>query len=103
MNAIVLINVMLHVLLLSLLGWFLVRWCVSDARHRAWASLLVLLGSICAPLLMELQGEPSGRILDVPTVAPVSAWKPDWKVPAATVVRTDLVPRMASEDVVAPS
>ena len=95
MNIIMLINVTLHGLLLSSLGWFLVSWCVSDARHRAWTALLVLLGSICAPLLMEFHEEPSGRIMEVPAAVPVAAWKPDWKVPAATVVRADVVPRMA--------
>ena len=42
MNAIMLVNLALHALLLSAVGWILVRWGVRDARHRAWAALLVL-------------------------------------------------------------
>src|SRR2546423_1526390 len=42
MNAILFANIALRALLLSAIGWALVRWCIPDARHRAWASLIAL-------------------------------------------------------------
>ena len=77
MNAITLINVALHVLLLSALGWGMVRWCIPDARHRAWASLLVLLIALIAPLFMEIRGEVATSTTEETPGAPATscAWK----------------------------
>jgi hypothetical protein len=86
MNAITLVNLALHALLLSAIGWALVRWCVADARHRAWAAVLALLTSLVAPFLMELRSEaPLPAPEEAPASATVSSWKPDWRI-STTIV-----------------
>ncbi len=102
MSAVTAINVALHALLLSALGWCLVRWCVADARHRAWASLLVLLAAMIAPWIMELPNEPAGNAADEFTAAPATSWKPDWKLPAP-VRQTASPPPSVAETVIAPA
>lgn len=98
MSAIPFLNVALHALLISVLGWALVKWCVRDARHRAWAALLAVFITVVAPALMELPRHPDAPSdTAVPYVAATASWKPDWKVPAPTVMRASLpaVPAVA--------
>ncbi|MCB1227542.1 MAG: hypothetical protein KDK99_17115 [Verrucomicrobiales bacterium] len=44
-------------LLVSAVGWLVLRLLVSDARHRAWGSLLVLATITCLPLIPTLSRE----------------------------------------------
>lgn len=99
MNAITWVNVALHALILSALGWLLVKVCVKDARHRAWASLIAVGAVIVAPLLMELEWPtlPSLRTEEsVPTGQP-SSWKPDWTISTSSVPRTHRVLSVKNE------
>lgn len=108
MNAITIINVALHALLLSALGWALVRWCVKDARHRAWASLLALTVVVLAPVLMEWETpirQAATTQEQSASTAPASSWRPDWKVPADAVssVRFSQMTSNPSESAPAPA
>lgn len=91
MNAVTTINVALHALLLSALGWVLVRWCVKDARHRAWASLLTVTAAVIAPVLMEWGLPIAAPQQPVPEM-PASSWKLDWKIPAEVASTVRLSP-----------
>src|SRR4051794_23312246 len=106
MNAILFANIALRALLLSAIGWALVRWCIRDARHRAWASLLALIIAAAAPVVMELPPSPRGAatpLINEQTLAiPINSWKPDWKIsttallappaPLPTVAETPATP-----------
>lgn len=96
MSAVTLVNMALHALLISVIGWGFVRWCVPDARHRAWASLLVLHAAVIAPWLMEIRPEiPVSSPAEVSAASAVTSWKPDWKISATTIAP----PRIHSETV----
>ncbi|MFZ4765032.1 MAG: M56 family metallopeptidase, partial [Roseimicrobium sp.] len=93
MSALSSLNVALHALLLSALGWGLVKWGVRDARHRAWAALVAACLTLGAPLLMEMPRDLEQRATVSPLLAPNPSWKPDWKVSAATVTPQPLPAR----------
>src|SRR5690348_9127145 len=98
MNAITLTNIALQGLLLSAIGWALVRWCIRDARHRAWTALLALLVAFIAPLIMEIRGELAVSAMEEATPAPVSAWRPDWKISMPVTTPIESIPEIVTED-----
>ena len=83
MSSVTPLNFALHSLLLSVGGWMLVRWCLRDARQRAWAALAMLIIVTAGPLFIACW--PAHLAADAPDMTPSlpvqhSAWKPEWKI-----------------------
>lgn len=74
----------LHALVISGVGWLLVRWGLRDARHRAWAAMVMALSAVLQPLAVSLSRV--SLTTEVSEMAPTDmepAWKPEWTVKLA--------------------
>lgn len=84
MNTTAFYSFALHALVISGVGWLLVRWGLRDARHRAWAAMVMALSAVLQPLAVNLGRGPAAAEVSAPEAAEVaSAWKPEWTVKLA--------------------
>ena len=80
MTEITLLNLGLQGFALSALGWITLRLGVKDARHRAWAALLVLLTSAILPLALLAFPIPYAPPIQFESFAKSSPASLNWKI-----------------------
>ena len=68
-----LLNIAWYSLLLSVIGWGIVAWCIKDARRRAWTAAIAVWFSFFGPFMIALRPTP-------PAPTPAPSWRPDWKI-----------------------
>ena len=99
MITLTLLNIAWQSLLLSMLGWMLVTWCIRDARRRAWTAALALMVTTLGPFVLLLH--PHHKEAGPLPLAPAPAWKPDWKVkftpPTPAMLLPDISAKPASD------
>lgn len=80
MNEITLLSLGLQAFALSAFGWIILRLGIKDARHRAWAALLVLLTSAVLPIALLAFPTSSPPPVQLEASAKSSPAPLNWKI-----------------------